>query len=281
MSIATSESTNNDIPNDRYTDYGQLQDEALSGAEVSVAAEAIRFEDYAYVADEIATNRAYCKKLLKSPSQTSAELKEIYVEDEQDPRLKNFATALIDAPQMAAYWRWLNEHPIQDQNREERQTGTQLVHAISEYNDVIRDVIIQRNEAFDRASLIGLMDKAAPYSPTFNRAIIVGATTEVAVHDALPTIPGMSDVAFTDTQTDLNGTDIVAKYWGQPLAIDTKYNQSSVRVGRTKIDSVVMPHMTLGVPKAAIADFHLNAEGQQYLTHQITTKINALDKAKS
>ncbi len=236
-----------------------------------VETEPIPLETYAQTAQQIVSSREYFQRQRVNPSEELASLREIYVEDVADERLRRFAVALIDAPiqaqRDATLTKLRQELAANPHDEDKLAKMRELKYRACEYNHVVRDTILQGRRQFDRPTPTSWMTGATSSRyPRWARDTIAGASAEVALYDALNTMPEMADVAFASTEKDLRGIDIEAQSDGRPIGFDVKFGEKETRRSVRGSGHNQMTHAT-------ISDLSLSNWGHQHLVEKIRNAV--------
>ena len=254
------------------TDYRAL----ISEAQRETEPQAVQIADYDEIAQHIHDSALYYRSRGLGGNEARTALREVYVHDQANDLLAGFANIAIDAPAMSAVQRWLDDHPAGSVTAQERVQARELAYLQCEYNNLVREVILGLRPSLDRPKLSALLDTATGGRATkFLHSVVTGMTAEIALFDSMRSMPGMTDVAFTDVDADFSGTDIIARFEGKTVGFDVKFDKNVSDEGITRVYGIKMPHFTIGVPVETIDDLGASQIGQKALQRRMTTMFAA------
>ncbi len=262
-------------PSFSTTDYAQLRAEALEQVDYREAKRPTLAQYEEGVGSVLRTKEYYRRRSI-DPSESIALLKEIYVEGEENSHLAHFNELLIDTPQVMRMSGKLNfirqslqggDLSAADRHRAIKQEQ-EVVYRMCEYNHHLRDVIEAGRVQFTGPQLASWLEQAGNVRNGWAGQRIKGSVSEIALHEAGQSLPGLEWIRYGDVWEDLKGADIVMQLHGRRVELDAKsgggVNRAEKRgsTGRTL-------HLQIAVPEGATNDLRLTHDGRRNLVRSI------------
>ncbi len=206
-----------------------------------------KIEDYEAVSQRIRSQAEYNMRRGVPMRELIPELKDTYCDGEDNQTLRSFNELMIDTIAASRYQTKLDQmNNAGTLNSHDTELKKQLVYRRCEFNHLLRDVVAAGRDELDRATISSFIGAAAGGTPRafeFAHRAVDGVVSELAVMDALGTMPGVTFAQFADIESDLRGVDIAIKTVRGWAAIDVKTSAGRPET-RWQSDR---PHLTIHV----------------------------------
>lgn len=149
---------------------------------------------------------------------------EAYVQQEENPDLRQLADLILAAPAAARAHEQLATMRQQRSQRLDRQAFERLKNQVIGYNDSLRNFIFTNSSQVDRSTMTEWVEKGSNGNTEWTKQVMNGIAAEVAVARQIQRTEGVASIRFSTPEEERKGIDIVATFSdGETLSIDVKH----------------------------------------------------------